>query len=351
MVKSISYPIAKTIDMQWVHINDAKHEQNYFCPECDSPFIARLGNSNTHHFAHKPDYLGVCTGESGYHSLAKHLLAYHCEHEGQIPLLSVCKKCHRRIIETKKVIKIEVEKGQDNYRPDLRIFLEGDIEIDCEVVYKNPLGEKIELYRQKESNLLIWFITAQVNEVPPFVQYGWLETGEDDYFFLPKRGEERLLLVTSSLPTNHDCIPYGIAYIAKVDCYRCHHETKIVLLSTWYPMWGQREGSESYMSIGNYDICYHDNLSNNEVPYAFWNQINSKFGTKLSIDFSKTVQSKYLMNHCSHCGAKIGDAFLYEAIVEKAQANIGASTIEKVEILFTLTDWEKKKIENTKLQN
>jgi hypothetical protein len=263
----------------------------------------------------------------------------------------VCKICRRRFVEKKRVIKVEVEKGQDNYRPDLRIFLEDNIEINCEVVYKNPLGDKLDVYRHKESNLLVWFITAQVNEMPAWAQHGWLEIREDDSLFHPKRGEERLLLVTSSPPTNHTCSPYGIAYIAKVDCYSCHHETKIALLSSWYPMWAKRQGSESYMGIGNYDICYHNNLSNNEVPYSFWNQINSSYGTKLSLDYSKTAQSKYLMNHCSQCGAKIGDFFLFEAIVEKVQANIAVSTIEKVEISFTLTDWEKGKIENTKPQD
>jgi competence CoiA-like predicted nuclease len=90
MKKSISYPIAKTFIGDWVHINDAKHGYSYYCPECESLFTARLGKIKTHHFAHKPNYSGVCTGESGYHSLAKHLLAYHYKQEGQIPLISIC---------------------------------------------------------------------------------------------------------------------------------------------------------------------------------------------------------------------------------------------------------------------
>ena len=344
MSNSVSYPIAKTFGGQWVHINDAKHGYSYYCPECGSPFIARLGTIKTHHFAHKPNYTGVCTGESGYHSLAKHLLAYHYEQEGQIPLISKCTICGRNFSGKKKVLKVEIEKGQDDYRPDLRLLLEDDIAIDCEVVYKNPLGEKLNRYREKMSNLLIWFITGQVDKVPPLIQYSWMESPAYNYLVNEKGETERLSLLASSPPPKHVCSPYGIAYVIKIDCYKCHRETKIAVLSSWYPMWGEASDSGGYFGTEVTDISHHDYLPFNAVPSSFLNQLNRKYGTKLFEDYSYTTRSKYLMNHCTLCGTKFGDHYLIETIMEKIGDNNGVFPGEKVELSFTLTDWEKERV-------
>lgn len=93
---------------------------------------------------------------------------------------------------------MEVEKGQDDYRPDVRLLLEDDITIDCEVIYKNPLGEKLNTYRENQSNLLIWIIEGQVGNVPPLIQYKWSELLEYNNLLNEKRREERLLLLASS---------------------------------------------------------------------------------------------------------------------------------------------------------
>ena len=53
-------------------------------------------------------------------------------------------------------------------------------------------------------------------------------------------------------------------------------------------------------------------------------------------DYSNTTRSKYLMNHCTLCGAKFGDFYLSEAITEKSEANNGVFPGEKVEnIVYT----------------
>lgn len=344
MTKSISYPIAKTLDGQWVHIDIAKHGNNYYCPECESPFVARLGSIKIHHFAHKPNYTGVCTGESGYHSLAKHLLAYHYEKEGQIPLISKCTTCGRNYSGLKKVIKVEVEKGQDDYRPDIRLLLEGEITIDCEVVYKNPLGDKLNIYKERKPNLLIWSIRGQVDKVPPLIQYSWPEIQQDKYLLNEKGETDKLLLLASSPPPKHVCSPYGIAYVVKVDCYKCHRETKVAILSSWYPIWGESAHPGGTMGFGNNDISYHDNLPYNSVPSLFWGQLNKVYGTKLFEDDSYTTHRKYLMNHCTLCGEKFGDFYLLEMIRQKMLKNKEIFSINKVEISFTLTEWEKGKV-------
>lgn len=340
MSRSVSYPIAKTFDGQWVHIDNAKHGYSYYCPECDSPFVARLGSIKTHHFAHKPNYIGICTGESGYHSLAKQLLAYHFEQEKKIPLISECNNCGRRYSGIKKVDHVEVEKGQGDYRPDARIFIEDDIIVDCEVIYRHPLGEKLNMYKEKNANVLIWIITGQVDQVPHFVQYKWSEA--TDYLLDKRRvGEERLILFGSTPPPNHECSPYGIAYILTMDCYKCHRKTKVALLSSWYPMWGNMRESGGWFGGGD-DIPYHDYVSFNQVPSAFWRKLNSQYGTRIFEDRSNTMRTNYLMNHCTTCGAKIGDGFVTEEIID--QVVDGKFPGEKVEISFALTGWEKQKL-------
>lgn len=71
---AVTYPIAKDEEDRWVEIKNAQAGGKYFCPECRSRFIPRLGEIRAHHFAHHPGYTGVCTGESGYHSLASFLV-------------------------------------------------------------------------------------------------------------------------------------------------------------------------------------------------------------------------------------------------------------------------------------
>lgn len=342
MSRSVSYPIAKTFGGQWVHIDSAKRGYSYYCPECESPFIARLGSIKTHHFAHKPNYTGVCTGESGYHSLAKHMLAYHFEREKKVPLISECNICGRRFDGIKKVLNVEVEKGQGDYRPDVRLFVEDDIIINCEVVYSHPLGEKLNMYKEKNVNVLIWIITGQVDKVPHFIQYKWSEV--TDYLLYGGREKERLLLLGSTPPPYHECSPYGIAYIATIDCYKCHRKTKVAILSSWYPMWGGVQDSGGFYDDRGNIIPHHSYVSYNQVPSTFWGQLNSQYGTRIFEDYSNTTRSKYLMNHCTSCGTKIGDFYLPEAIMEETADNNGLFPGKKVEISFSLTGWEKQKL-------
>lgn len=350
MPASVSYPIAKDESGRWVNINEAQRGGSYFCPECDSLFVVRLGSIRAHHFAHRPGYSGVCTGESGYHHLAKHLLAYHFEQEGQIPLLAKCPTCNRVFGEKKKVIKVEVEKGNSDYRPDVRLLLEEDVVVDCEVVFKNPLGDKLNAYREKNANLLIWGITGQVHEVPYQVQYYWEEASKDASIYQEHRLRNKLLLLASPTPPKHFCNPHGIACLFEVDCWECHSKTKVALLSSWFPMWGD-SSKLGFGSIGDDkgSIDYYYFIPMSMVPMGFWMKLNKKHGTNLREDISKTASQTYIMNHCSRCGAKIGDWPLLDMLHKMMASNAGFVR-EKVNIDFGLTKWEKEALEKYRLK-
>jgi len=347
MSASVSYPIAKDESGRWVNIDEAQRGGNYFCPECDSPFVVRLGTVRRHHFAHKPGYTGVCTGESGFHHLAKYMLAYHFEQEGQIPLLAKCPDCTRVLEEIRKIVKVEVEKGQSDYRPDVRLILEDGLVIDCEVVFRNPLGDKLTAYREKGANLLVWEIEGQVDEVPHQIQYSWEYASEDTLWNILRRVKNKLLLFTSLTPYEHECSPYGVAYIVEANCWKCHRKTKVVLLSSWFPMWDDPDKLGSvWCGYSESEISYYEYIPFNRIPSGFWVKLNRDYGTNLSVDWSKTVSEKYLMNHCIKCGAKIGDFYLCELITDGSGQFLG----KKVTIDFKLTKWEKEASEKYRLK-
>ena len=39
-----------------VHIDETHSNQEYYCPYCGAPLIARKGDVRQHHFAHKQDH-------------------------------------------------------------------------------------------------------------------------------------------------------------------------------------------------------------------------------------------------------------------------------------------------------
>ena len=341
MSNLVQYPIAHDKEGRWVNIANAIRTSEYYCPECKSPFVVRLGEIRKHHFAHRPGYSGECTGESGYHNLAKHMLAYQFEHEGKILLTYTCPHCRRTETVQKTIRLVQVEKGEQEHRPDVRLVLDGDEVIECEVVYKNPLGNKFKTSREQRLNLLVWNIRGQVDKVPPLVQCHW-----DDMSEIPstvrKRGDhDSIYLYSSLLIKNHACRPYGIAYICQTECYKCRQKTKIAILSFWYPMWGEdNQKPGGITDLDGIHIERREYVRSSDIPKAFVEKLNQQCGTRLSADHSHTVRETYVMNHCEKCEAKIGDYYLFDLILDSV-------VIQKVIIEFDLTPWELKRIKDS----
>ena len=49
-----------------------------------------------------------------------------------------------------------------------------------------------------------------------------------------------------------------------------------------------------------------------ELPQALASMLTLRSLGRFRMDFSKTVGERYWMNHCSECGAKIGDWFIHK---------------------------------------
>jgi hypothetical protein len=317
LASSIHYPIAKDENNKWVKISEAQRCISYFCPECGTPFVLRLGSIRVHHFAHKPGYQGECTGESGYHNLAKHLLAHYFDEKRAFTLSSKCTVCSREFSREKRIIDIQVEKGTNNYRPDVKLLLEEDNVIDCEIVYKNPLADKLKVYKERKSNLLVWEIDKEVKEVPYLTQLFWEEENEWRYKFENHEYNNRLLLLASPKAPQHECTAYGTAIISRMICWKCGASIKVVKSFHWYPKWSDLDENGSYVPF-------------NSVPSQFISKLNKQAGTDLREDYSKTMHQKYIMNHCSRCHVKIGNFFMHESEGE-----------DRVFVDFELTAWER----------
>jgi len=172
---TVTYPIAKDEEDRWVEIKNARPGGKYFCPGCRSRFVPRLGEIRAHHFAHYPGYTGVCTGESGYHSLAKQLLAYYFDKNRQLEFSWKCPVCGKPLFHAEEVDHIGVEQAvSDGRRPDVTISFQSDKTLCGEVVFRNPLeSEKVESYQKANAILLVWKIDGAVDRVPQIEFKPW----------------------------------------------------------------------------------------------------------------------------------------------------------------------------------
>lgn len=65
----IKYAYARDIDGKLVYIDESIQGKVYYCPQCGNEMIPKMGEINTHHFAHKIEC--SCNGESYLHRVAK----------------------------------------------------------------------------------------------------------------------------------------------------------------------------------------------------------------------------------------------------------------------------------------
>ena len=335
----ILWPLARDSKGEWIHISEATHDIEYFCPECGSKMTARLGTIKQHHFGHYPGS-GLCTGESSYHVLAKHMLAYHLEHNRQIKYSSRCPKCARVIPSRKDITEVQIEKGIDDYRPDLLIgFTDGDAAYG-EIVYRNPLSEKAKEYEQKHANLFVWFIDGQVDNVPPIELWTWNHIIDG---LSSKRGGGKLYFISDFPVGSHTCAfkPRAAVLIYQVPCWKCGRDTKVVFISDIWLEPGQASyrPEEVTINVGNY-LMY---LRHRDIPKDLWISINKRFGTKYFPDKCAAYERRgfYLINHCQWCEIIQGDGALREDIGGEVKPLT-------VEVEFSLTKWE---IEHLSLQS
>lgn len=83
--------------------------------------------------------------------------------------------------------------------------------------------------------------------------------------------------------------PLYLAVSHRISCWKCSQEHRVLCLSD----------GKTYFSFVK------------KIPKSVELILKEKFPTYF-FDYSKTVNHKYLMNHCSNCMAKSGDFFLHQ---------------------------------------
>ncbi|MCL4408323.1 MAG: hypothetical protein M1542_08335 [Thermotogae bacterium] len=353
-MESVTYPVALDENNNLITINDAVHGQKYFCPECHGEMIPRLGEINVHHFAHKNFSRSCATGESGYHAVAKWMLAYYFQTHPKIEFKVRCDVCGRPFKIIEEIEKVEVEKGESKgFRPDLMITFKSGEKMPCEVIYQHPVElENVGKYFDYKY-ILVWKFKGQVTEVPVFtpiseadyydeIQYYNEEQHEsiaDAYNYgisnilthkLSKREDlnsKVSLFITNKGEKRHNSgcqhLPYAMGYIFQTQCYYCHKKINIAKFTEFYP---SNEKVEYLTYNGKHKPMY-EYIPPDAIMPALWEKINKIYHTNLYPDHSKMADKTYLMNHCPYCEAKIGDLFEdgLDSAGEKFEVEISAN--------------------------
>jgi len=327
--KVVQFPVAFNSNENLVHIRDAHHNEKYFCPECGSEMIPKLGNIRVHHFAHKT-YSPLCTGESGYHAAAKWLLKYYFQEHRTISFAVECDVCGRSFTITEEVNRVEVEQSEENgdIRPDVTVFFRSGEIMSCEVVYRHPLSqEKAEQYSDGKY-LLVWWISGEITDVPE-IQIS-KEFNYDDITKTSRHNKNVLkvfLTENGYKRKNSECkhAPFAEVYITDIDCYKCSHQIKVALILKTYP--SIKEFSLAAISGEGVDIEYYSVIAPGSIPQELVDAINKQCGTNIYFDHSWTAQATYLMNHCTYCGAKIGAFFLGTNVMDSLDSGISVKKV------------------------
>jgi len=207
----ILWPIAKNSEGDYVPIREALRGTEYFCPECNSKMIARLGTIRQHHFGHYSNN-SECCGESGYHFLAKHILAYWFQTQHKIVIKAQCHTCRKKYNVVGNVSDVIVERGETDYRPDVQVIFESGAVINCEVIYKNTLSvDKIKKYKELQTPLLIWKIDKDVQAFMGFELVSW---SSFDLFY----GRYESVLYANMPVPRHTCLKVEAIKLVEHGC-------------------------------------------------------------------------------------------------------------------------------------
>lgn len=70
----VLWPVAKDDSGSLVRVEGAARGSSYYCPDCSSPMVARIGEVRAPHFAHKSE--SICGGEGPRHLMSKRFLSH-----------------------------------------------------------------------------------------------------------------------------------------------------------------------------------------------------------------------------------------------------------------------------------
>lgn len=305
---TIAYPIAKDESGNWVEIEKALAGNKYYCPECQSRMVAKLGMIKRHHFAHLTQTIHSCTGESGWHSLAKQVLAYTLEKLGEVRYTTSCSykwdvgcsaKACQSIFHRDRIQNIVIEKNiDDSMRPDVTINLKNGSIIYGEIVYRNQVTpSKYAKYVSDAAPLLLWVLDKQnpATEVPfisnqaiSHLYYGETHKPEDN--------EPGIFIYTDRLTHKSEkCPPILDESIIVVYGYLkpCPNCSKEIFMPLFTPNMERYFEPTETTYFGNLELYY---LKGFRTDWNFINYANRILGSKIRM--SKKGNLYHLCHYC-----------------------------------------------------
>jgi len=238
--------------------------------------------------------------ESQKHILGKKYL-YDIFHEGAVVLINTgrrCPLCGRPLLIKEVVRERILEKKLGPKKPDLTVRFKSGKIMACEVIYTSaPDKKKLDFLRKYMDYVLLYY-----------VKKSW------------KRSRDYSLFYNASLSCDHR--PWGEVHLFSGSCWRCKKNITVGLLGSTYP-WRRMTDKGQYFSIDN--RCTFPNISmlSEEsaaiefylhpyptiLPCGFVDAVNKKCALQITLDHTR-YGNYYLMNHCSYCGAKIGNYWI-----------------------------------------
>jgi|GEM_PF-5497663 len=286
-------------DSKAVHIEHARRKRDYYCPECLDPMIAKLGEFNQPHFAHKAREKGTgsgsgngrngsCTGEGNRHFRVKDLL------------YRMLLKLPRH--EYKMKPKITIEKESEGYIPDITVTFGNEYNLAIEIVDSNPPSDaKREHWGDRLLEIPVggWSksvisdqLALSARLVPfiagfePFIRNLSNQLVFKTTFSEQLNSETELLLdqvhehlnevkenrrkkLESRKPAFNQgsrIVPeYGVGYVKEYECYKCH-ETILVYSGP------EPDGEEtSVHDILRFGVCYAHRYVRTSESFAWMN--------------------------------------------------------------------------------
>jgi hypothetical protein len=246
-----------------------------------------------------------------------------------------CFECNKTIEIPKTVEKPLVEKGNNEYRPDVKLILIGGEVIDCEVIYTNyPNIDKLKKYQENNDKLLIWKISGNVDKVPQYNQHYWEERDTLKLFFEQRQIPEAYLpLFASPTIPNHICKYRGEVYVGDVECWKCDKKTPVVACASWSPDLDKPENLGcDIISVDSIELRLY--VRQTSIPEGLWRAFNKALHINYCSSSSQMAGITYMMNHCNSCGIRIGDA--------DVKRNFNLNSFTKIIFEYELTEDERE---------
>ncbi|HUM51154.1 MAG TPA: competence protein CoiA family protein [Chitinophagales bacterium] len=297
---NILYTVAKDKNGQLIKANDAEKGNDFFCPLCKSELILRKSGktgkgTKRPHFAHRA-LTPNCTPETALHYSFKNLLADKLQRHitTQTPLhftwnCEYCSGQHSGNL-LKKVKAVNVEYNLRVCKPDIALLSDNDeifgvVEI---VVTHKPDENTLKYY--SDNNIIL----IQINL-----------TSDKDIDELDNRISHPNKVGICFNPKCKICGHFkatAIMTIIEGPCWKCDSTMKVATIST----------SSGDLVRGSSNNLTPSDFTSDEIAFA-----KSK-GVILKIQYSKTVNERYIANSCAKCGSFAGDFYLFSQYISPA---------------------------------